>query len=601
MKTLKELREARRGKKIELEVNAVNIKREIELAMKDKTNWAGGNKNAMNWNFIDADVYYAIKPTQSKSKMYYKIFNNILDGILTKQNKLNKGMGNKLMKTGPRTRTVESVDEGLVGTAVRAVGRSVAQKAVAPKSTTSPTTISTEMSDLEKTRSIATTAGLKNKTPDQKKKERDANAKARADRPNPEMLGMGETSLNRMNLINKMKKASPAAKKALEAPSRVDKKDQKEAVGSADKKAETYTKPDGKIGTRMVRMDKNINNESKLPPAMAELTIDDVRRADILKKIRDRKDVQEMKEPSSDYNAKMDKIPVSQMTPAQKKANTERRKEYKAYQIKKGITPFVPHPDKVKEENLNELSPEVRQSYRKKAMANRNKADLDRTIGLMNKAKGKGRSTEKDIKKADDTLAKRNRGQALFNKQKDKNLPKSEGAMSRMAYQKTSGEKGTGLDTFKKKALSGKEKADASYKASQDKKFGPGGSYAKGAAQIRKLPGMKKRVSEDPGMDAMIAKNNAAQRAKRDAADPDAAKKRNDAMAKIQAKPNTGSTSMNKRNEGITFDKLRKGIVKTKDVGAKAKNIVKAKAMKTAKKAVIGGVAGLAVAKIAGY
>ena len=64
-------------------------------------------------------------------------------------------MGNKLMKTGPRSRTVESVDEGLVGTAVRAVGRSVAQKAVAPKSTTSPTTISTEMSDLEKTRSIA--------------------------------------------------------------------------------------------------------------------------------------------------------------------------------------------------------------------------------------------------------------------------------------------------------------------------------------------------------------------------------------------------------------------------------------------------------------
>ena len=357
MKTIKELREARRGKKIELEVNAANIKREIELAMKDKTNWAGGNKNAMNWNFIDADVYYAIKPTQSKSKMYYKIFNNILDGILTKQNKLNKGMGNKLMKTGPRTRTVESVDEGLVGMAVKAVGRSVAQKAVAPKNTTSPTTISnediermlkkqakdsvsnkdgsrsaddkrmvrsdspnnkaavkkyisgmksrrpgnqTEMSDLEKTRSMATTAGLKTKTPDQKKKERDAAAKARGDRPNPEMLGMGEASLHRMNLINKMKKASPAAKKALEAPSRVDVKDTnvtydrngrvvKEAFASRaivkkDRQGDGkpmggYDKVAKKYGVKTIKLkDRQVKLKNFRLPEVSELTIADIRK-----------------------------------------------------------------------------------------------------------------------------------------------------------------------------------------------------------------------------------------------------------------------------------------------------------------------------------
>ena len=110
-------------------------------------------------------------------------------------------------------------------------------------------------------------------------------------------------SINKMRLINIMKKASPAAKKALEAPSRVDNKDdkkvneltiadvnkatekakkrqakerettgkssvsstdlaarmpRKENVRSADKKAETYRKPDGKMGTRMVPMDKTV-------------------------------------------------------------------------------------------------------------------------------------------------------------------------------------------------------------------------------------------------------------------------------------------------------------------------------------------------------
>ena len=131
--------------------------------------------------------------------------------------------------------------------------------------------------------------------------------------------------------------------------------------------------------------------------------------------------------------------------------------------------------------------------------------------------------------------------------------PKKEGAMKRMST-------GDGMNTFKKKPVSDKEKADAVYKASQDKKFGPGGSYEKGAAAIRKLPGMKKRniVKEDPEMDKMIAKNNAAQRAKRDAADP-AARTRAHDVAKIQAKPNTGSTSPNsigRRNQpGIGMKK----------------------------------------------
>ena len=51
----------------------------------------------------------------------------------------------------------------------------------------------TEMSDMEKTRSLATSAGLKTKTPDQKKKAQDQKMKNAADRPNPEMLGAGKT------------------------------------------------------------------------------------------------------------------------------------------------------------------------------------------------------------------------------------------------------------------------------------------------------------------------------------------------------------------------------------------------------------------------
>jgi hypothetical protein len=65
-------------------------------------------------------------------------------------------------------------------------------------------------------------------------------------------------NVNKMKLIDKMKKASPAAKKALEAPSRV------EDVRSADKKAETYIKPDGKPGFRMVPVDKTVLKKEDL-------------------------------------------------------------------------------------------------------------------------------------------------------------------------------------------------------------------------------------------------------------------------------------------------------------------------------------------------
>ena len=382
----------------------------------------------------------------------------------------------------------------------------------------------TEMSDLEKTRSMATTAGLKTKTPDQKKKERDAAAKARGDRPNPEMLGMGEASLHRMNLINKMKKASPAAKKALEAPSRVDVKDTNvtyDRNGRVVKEAyasRAIVKKDRQgDGKPMGGYDKVAKKYGVQPKKMVIVRTGNPRGT---------KPVEEMNKPSSDYMAKMDKIPVSQMTPAQKKANSERRKEYKAYQMKKGITPFVPHPDKVKEENLNELSPEVRQSYRKKAMANRNKADLNRTMGLMNKAKGKGRNTDRDIKKADDTLAKRDRGQALFNKQKDKNLPKESVA-------------------------SADKKAETYTK--------PDGKT--GVRMVR----MDKNITNEGGMKRMST---------------------GDGMDTFKKKP----------------PEKKEAIVKpVANAAKKTLAVIRAKGKSAAKKAVVGGIAGLAVAKMAGY
>jgi len=92
--------------------------------------------------------------------------------------------------------------------------------------------------------------------------------------------------------------------------------------------------------------------------------------------------------------------------------------------------------------------------------------------------------------------------------------PKNEGAMKRMST-------GDGMDTYKKKPvdphsnaphMSGKERAAKAAKASQDKKFGPGGSYSKGGDAIRKVLAKDKNKSslprqmKDPKKDAMVSK-----------------------------------------------------------------------------------------------
>ena len=58
-----------------------------------------------------------------------------------------------------------------------------------------------------------------------------------------EEVDLDENAMLKMKLINKMKKASPAAKKALEAPSRVDKK--KESVEVDEAKTDVYHKLGG--------------------------------------------------------------------------------------------------------------------------------------------------------------------------------------------------------------------------------------------------------------------------------------------------------------------------------------------------------------------
>jgi len=87
----------------------------------------------------------------------------------------------------------------------------------------------------------------------------------------------------------------------------------------------------------------------------------------------------EMKKPSSDHLAKIGVTPVSKMTPAQKKADAERRKEYAAFQKSKGITPFVPHPNKanesVNEEDATEAL-DMRQRLARGRSARKNKAKL---------------------------------------------------------------------------------------------------------------------------------------------------------------------------------------------------------------------------------
>lgn len=89
--------------------------------------------------------------------------------------------------------------------------------------------------------------------------------------------------------------------------------------------------------------------------------------------------IKEMKKPSSDHLAKIGITPVSKMTPAQKKADAERRKEYAAFQKSKGITPFVPHPSKanesVNEEDATEAL-DMKQRLARGRSARKNKAKL---------------------------------------------------------------------------------------------------------------------------------------------------------------------------------------------------------------------------------
>ena len=64
-----------------------------------------------------------------------------------------------------------------------------AKKALEAPSRVDPKKKQNEMSDMEKTRQMAATAGLKTKSPEQKRREREQQAKNRMNRPNPEMLG----------------------------------------------------------------------------------------------------------------------------------------------------------------------------------------------------------------------------------------------------------------------------------------------------------------------------------------------------------------------------------------------------------------------------
>ena len=106
-----------------------------------------------------------------------------------------------------------------------------------------------------------------------------------------------------------------------------------------------------------VEIRKNLRRQLKFPDHIQN--IERITKGEKIKSFKDRlkttltgkgQDVKEMNKPSSDHMAKLNKIPVSQMTPAQKKANAERRKEYVAFQKSRRVTPFVPHPDKVKED-----------------------------------------------------------------------------------------------------------------------------------------------------------------------------------------------------------------------------------------------------------
>jgi hypothetical protein len=179
----------------------------------------------------------------------------------------------------------------------------------------------------------------------------------------------------KMKLIDKMKKASPAAKKALEAPSRVDKK-------------------------------------------VNELTIADVNKATAAAKKRQAKE----RETTGKSSVSSADLAARQMatTGNKPKPKTSTNKKPPAdWAADLSVAAMMP------EKQVNELSPAVRQSYRKKAMASYNDAELKRSMANRNIGHPLAPNAEKDVKKADKVLAKRRRGADLFNKQKDKNLPKT--------------------------------------------------------------------------------------------------------------------------------------------------------------------------------
>ena len=74
-----------------------------------------------------------------------------------------------------------------------------AKKALEAPPRVDPKKKQNEMSDMEKTRQMAATAGLKTKSPEQKRREREQQAKNRMNRPNPEMLG-NSTHTEEVNL-----------------------------------------------------------------------------------------------------------------------------------------------------------------------------------------------------------------------------------------------------------------------------------------------------------------------------------------------------------------------------------------------------------------
>lgn len=104
----------------------------------------------------------------------------------------------------------------LVALGARMAARAAVKKAVSP-----PPQQKTEMSDMEKTRAMATSAGLKTKTADQKKRERDQQKKNAANRPNPEMLGAGKTFDAIRNTAKKAGKAAVVGAVAGAAASKV--------------------------------------------------------------------------------------------------------------------------------------------------------------------------------------------------------------------------------------------------------------------------------------------------------------------------------------------------------------------------------------------